>query len=72
MLAKKTGPSGTVYASIALAEHNTEVCNHAFVRVVESKAIESDKIVFVDASAMQKSLAGAGASAPSRSPRSTK
>ncbi|HWT18284.1 MAG TPA: OmpA family protein, partial [Variovorax sp.] len=60
LLAKKTGPAGTVYASIALAEHNAEVGNHAFVRVVESKSMESDKIVFVDASAMQKSLAETG------------
>ncbi|QNK66683.1 OmpA family protein [Variovorax sp. PAMC26660] len=60
LLAKKSGPTGTVYASIALAEHNAEVGNHAFVRVVESKAMEGDKIVFVDASAMQKSLADTG------------
>ncbi|MBJ2156670.1 OmpA family protein [Variovorax sp. IB41] len=60
LLAKKTGPTGTVYASIALAEHNADVGNHAFVRVVESKAMEGDKIVFVDASAMQKSLAETG------------
>jgi len=60
LLAKKTGPAGSVYASIALAEHNAEVGNHAFVRVVESKAMESDKIVFVDASAMQRSLSETG------------
>jgi hypothetical protein len=60
LLAKKTGPTGTVYASIALAEHNADVGNHAFVRVVETKAMEGDKIVFVDASAMQKSLAETG------------
>ena len=59
LLAKKTGPTGTVYASIALAEGNSRG-NFAFVRVVESKAMESDKIVFVDASAMQKSLAETG------------
>ncbi len=60
LLAKKTGSTGTVYASIALAEHNAEVGNHAFVRVVETKAMEGDKIVFVDATAMQKSLAETG------------
>ncbi|MBN8753214.1 MULTISPECIES: OmpA family protein [Variovorax] len=60
LLAKKTGPSGTVYASIALAEHNADVGNHAFVRVVETKAMEDNKIVFVDATAMQKSLAETG------------
>ena len=60
LLARKTGPSGTVYASIALAEHNAEVGNHAFVRVVESKPMEENKIVFLDATAMQKSLAETG------------
>jgi outer membrane protein OmpA-like peptidoglycan-associated protein len=60
LLAKKTGPTGTVYASIALAEHSADVGNHAFVRVVETKAMEDNKIVFVDATAMQKSLAETG------------
>lgn len=60
LLARKAGPAGTVYASIALAEHNPDVGNHAFVRVVEAKAMEDNKIVFVDASAMQKSLAETG------------
>jgi outer membrane protein OmpA-like peptidoglycan-associated protein len=56
VLAKYNGPAGAVYASIALAEHSPERGNFAFVRVVESKAMETDKIVFVDATAMQKSL----------------
>ncbi|WP_295987018.1 OmpA family protein [uncultured Variovorax sp.] len=60
LLARKSGPTGTVYASIALAEHNAEVGNHAFVRVVESKAMEENKIVFLDATAMQKSLSETG------------
>ena len=60
LLAKKAGPTGTVYASIALAEHNPDVGNHAFVRVVETKAMEDNRIVFVDATAMQKSLAETG------------
>ncbi|RYE59317.1 MAG: OmpA family protein [Hyphomicrobiales bacterium] len=60
LLARKAGADGTVYASIALAEHKPEVGNYAFVRVVEAKAMEGDKIVFVDAPAMQKSLADTG------------
>ncbi len=60
LLARKSAPDGTVYASIALAEHKPEVGNYAFVRVVESKAMEGDKIVFVDAPAMQKSLNDTG------------
>lgn len=59
-LARKSVPGGSVYASIALAEHNAEVGNHAFVRVVESKAMEGEKIVFIDATAMQKGLSDAG------------
>ena len=60
LLARKVSDSGTVHASIALAEHNPEVGNHAFVRVVESKPMDSGRIVFVDASAMQKGLAEQG------------
>ncbi|MBS0428104.1 MAG: OmpA family protein [Proteobacteria bacterium] len=60
LLARKTTDSGTVHASIALAEHNPEVGNHAFVRVVESKPMESGRIVFVDAGAMQRGLAEQG------------
>jgi len=59
LLAQYDGPNGKVYASIALAEGNSRG-NFAFVRVVESKAMESDKIVFVDATAMQKGLAENG------------
>ena len=60
VLARKSGPGGLFYASIALAEHRPDVGSFAFVRVVESKAMETDKIVFVDATAMQKSLADTG------------
>ncbi|QSI29045.1 OmpA family protein [Variovorax sp. RKNM96] len=56
VLAQYDGPAGTVYASIALAESTPGKGNFAFVRVVETKAMESDKIVFVDATAMQKGL----------------
>ncbi|MDA7415458.1 OmpA family protein [Xenophilus arseniciresistens] len=60
LLARRATPQGTVYASIALSEHRPEVGNYAFVRVVESKAMDSDRIVFVDATAMARSLAGNG------------
>jgi len=60
LLARRTSDSGTVHASIALAEHNPEVGNHAFVRVVESKPMETGRIVFLDAGAMQKGLAEQG------------
>lgn len=60
LLARRATAQGTVYASIALSEHRPEVGNYAFVRVVESKAVDSDKIVFVDATAMAQSLAGSG------------
>lgn len=60
VLAQYDGPAGTVYASIALAEGAPGKGNFAFVRVVEAKAMESDKIVFVDAGAMQKGLAENG------------
>ncbi|RYF74180.1 MAG: OmpA family protein [Comamonadaceae bacterium] len=60
VLARRATPEGITYASIGLAEHNAEVGNHAFVRVVESKPMETDRIVFVDATAMQKSLGERG------------
>ena len=60
LLARRSTPEGTVHASIALAEHRPEVGNYAFVRVVESQAMETNKIVFVDAGAMQKGLAEQG------------
>lgn len=60
LLARKTSDTGTVHASIALAEHNPEVGNYAFVRVVESKPMDTGRIVFLDAGAMQKGLAEQG------------
>lgn len=58
LLAKLARPQGAVYASIAFAEgpHG----NFAFVRVVETKEMDSDKITFVDAGQMQKALADSG------------
>lgn len=60
LLAQYDNPNGgKVYASIALAEGNFRG-NFAFVKVVETKAMETDKIVFVDATDMQKGLAEKG------------
>lgn len=60
VLARRSTAEGTVYASIALAEHKPDAGNYAFVRVVESQAMEANKIVFLDAGAMRKSLADTG------------
>jgi len=60
LLARRAAPEDTVYASIALAEHQPDVGNYAFVRVVESRPMDTGKIVFVDAGAMAKSLEGSG------------
>ncbi|MFH0132029.1 OmpA family protein [Variovorax sp. VaC1] len=59
LLAQNDTPNGKVYASIAFAEGSFRG-SFALVRVVETKAMETDKIVFVDASAMQKSLQETG------------
>lgn len=60
VLAKQTDAKGTTYASILLGEGKPAHGNYAYVRVVESKAMEGDKIVFVDATAMQKGLTESG------------
>ena len=65
LLMKRDGAEGTDYVSIALSEKASDTPNDggneidestAFVRVVESKAMNSDKIVLIDASEMKKSL----------------
>ncbi|RZL61420.1 MAG: OmpA family protein [Variovorax sp.] len=60
LLAKQPNAKGTTYASILLGEGKPAHGNYAYVRVVESQAMEGDKIVFVDATAMQKGLAESG------------
>lgn len=58
LLSKLSRPEGAVYASIAFAEgvHG----NYAFVRVVETTEMDADKITFVGAEQMQKTLADSG------------
>jgi outer membrane protein OmpA-like peptidoglycan-associated protein len=61
MLARREADSGTTHVNIVLCEDNPEFFpHHAFVAVVESKAMDTGKIAFLDASAMQKSLEATG------------
>lgn len=57
VLAKLTRPQGDVFAAILVGEAVDPVVR---VTVVEMKPIETDKIAFVDASAMEKSIAALG------------
>jgi outer membrane protein OmpA-like peptidoglycan-associated protein len=58
LLARLTRPEGTVYVSLSLSEHDRG--NYAFIRVIETKAMDSGKIGFIDADDMQKSIADSG------------
>ncbi len=58
LLAKLARPEGTAWVSISLAEHNRG--NHAFIRVIETEAMEGDKIGFVGADTMRQSIADTG------------
>jgi outer membrane protein OmpA-like peptidoglycan-associated protein len=58
LLARLNRPEGTVHASLAIAEGNHG--NFAFIRVIESKAMDTDKITVVSAGDMSKALADAG------------
>lgn len=58
LLGKLARPQGAVYASIAFAEGTHG--NFAFVRVVETKDMDSGKIAFVGAEQMQAALADTG------------
>ena len=58
MLARRDAPQGAVHASLLVGEGNGEVT--AFVKVVETKGMEADKVVFVDAPAMQAAIADSG------------
>ena len=70
LFAKREATDGVTYVSIALSDKSSDspytgegmVINEstAFVRVVEGKPMETGKIKFVDASAMQKSLHDTG------------
>lgn len=58
LLAKREADSGTTHVSIDMCWWYGPA--NVFVAVVESKAMDTDKIAFVDASAMQKSLDATG------------
>ncbi len=58
LLARLPRAEGTVYVSIAIAEHSRG--NHAFIRVIETEEMEGGKIGFIDASAMQQSIVDSG------------
>lgn len=58
LLARLDRPTGTAHASLTLAEGNHG--NYAFIRVIESKAMESDKITVVNAGDMGHALADSG------------
>ncbi|MDR2244369.1 MAG: OmpA family protein [Burkholderiales bacterium] len=55
--AKREANDGTTHVNLVLCDRNT---SRAYIAVVESKAMETDKITFLDASAMQKSLDATG------------
>jgi OmpA-OmpF porin, OOP family len=57
LLARLARPEGEVYAAILVGEHVEPVVR---VSVVEVKPIESGKITFIDASAMEKAIGVAG------------
>jgi len=54
LFAKRSGENGITYVSIMVCDRNVHVA------VVESKEMDTDKIKFIDASAMQKSLQDTG------------
>lgn len=58
LLASRAGSEGTVYASILTGEDKDQVT--AFVKVVEAKGMEADKIVFKDAADMQAAIEDSG------------
>ncbi|MDR0777694.1 MAG: OmpA family protein [Azonexus sp.] len=55
--AKRGASDGTTHVNLVLCDRGT---SRAYVAVVESRAMDTDKIAFVDASAMQKSLDATG------------
>lgn len=58
LLSKRSQPAGAVYASIVLAEHDRG--NHAFVRVVETQAMDTGMIEVVRAEEMKRALDDSG------------
>lgn len=58
LLARGSSPSGAVYASISLGESNRGTV--AVVRVVETKEMDANKIVFLNATQMEQAITANG------------
>lgn len=58
MLAKVDGPAGAVFASVLVGEDRDRVT--AFIAVLETKSMESDRIRVMDASTMQQAIQAKG------------
>lgn len=58
LLARLDRPEGAVYASLSLGE--SKGGNVAVVRIVETKEMEANKIMFVNASQMDQAISGTG------------
>jgi outer membrane protein OmpA-like peptidoglycan-associated protein len=58
MLGKRAAPQGTVFASLFFGESASG--NVVVARIIESKAMETAKIVFLDAGQMEQSLDASG------------
>lgn len=59
LLARLSRSQGVVYVAIVIAENSTRG-NHAFIRVVETKDMDADRISFVTATQMRSALAEQG------------
>ena len=59
LLAKLSAAQGAVYVAIVVAENSTRG-NHAFIRVVETKEMDANKISFVTATQMHSALTDQG------------
>lgn len=59
LLARRSDASGTHYVSLTIAEAG-ERGNFAFIRVIQTKAMEQDKISFVSADQMKQAIASDG------------
>lgn len=59
LLERQSGEQGTVFVAIVIAENSVRG-NHAFIRVVETKEMDANKISFVTATQMKGALADQG------------
>jgi outer membrane protein OmpA-like peptidoglycan-associated protein len=57
LIAKRAASEGATHVGLVICDNEA---SRAYVAVIESKPMDTDKIAFVDASAMQKSLEAAG------------